>query len=293
MKIILIGHTGFIGNNIYKYLSKTINYDLVGISRNEIDLTKQKSYKAISKKFTPETILIMCAGVKKQLGDDLNIYENNMNITTNFCRALLEARLKRIIYFSSASVYGEDVMYYDKISESTPVQPKSYYGIAKYTSERLIQRITAETKTELIILRPPLTYGKDDSSRGYGPTDFVYKAVEGKEIQLWGDGSEFREFVYVDDIGRAVRQLIHSHFNGILNLVSGKSYTFKEIVDHLNNIKGLELKYKSRERTKEKVDHHYSNELFKQVLGDFKFTDLMDGLKNMYQSIVNNKKGKK
>jgi UDP-glucose 4-epimerase len=208
-------------------------------------------------------------------------------------KALSETRLKKIIYFSSASVYGEDVVYYDRISESTPVQPKSYYGIAKYTSERLIQKITAETKTDLIILRPPLTYGKDDSSRGYGLTDFVYKAVEGKEIHLWGDGNEFREFVYVDDLGRIVRRLIHSDFNGILNLVSGKSYTFKEIVDHLKKIKGLEIKDKSRERTKEKVDHHYSNELFKQVLGDFKFTDLRDGLKNMHQSIVNNKKGKK
>lgn len=287
MNVILIGHTGFIGRNIYKYLISAGVNNLIGISTNEIDLTKENSHKILQNVLSPDCLVIMCAGVKKQLGDNLNSFEKNITIVNNFIRAVSKVHPKKMIYFSSASVYGEDVDYHGEISEETPVQPRTYYGIAKYTVERLLEKICADTQTQLVILRPPLTYGKDDLSRGYGPTGFTYKAINNEEIIFWGDGSEFREFVYVDDVGRTVSRLINNDYSGILNLVSGKSYTYKEIIDSLNEMTGTNIKVVSRQRTKEKVDHHYSNELIHNVLGDFKFTSLGDGLRKMYRSINN------
>ena len=287
MNVILLGHTGFIGRNIYKYLISTGANKLIGISTNEIDLTKENSHKILQKVLSPNCLVIMCAGVKKQLGDNLNSFEKNITIVNNFIRAVSKVHPKKIIYFSSASVYGEDVDYHGEISEETPVQPRSYYGIAKYTAERLLEINCVGTETQLVILRPPLIYGRDDLSRGYGPTGFVYKAVNNEEIIFWGDGSEFREFVYVDDVGRTVNRLINNDYSGILNLVSGKSYIYKEIIDSLNEMTGTNIKVVSRQRTKEKVDHHYSNELIHNVLGNFKLTSLGDGLRKMYQSINN------
>ena len=78
-----------------------------------------------------------------------------------------------------------------KISEITPVQPRSYYGIAKYTSECLLRKQCADVNTQLILLRPPLIYGKGDLSRGYGPTGFTYKAISSDEIK-W-----FASFIFV------------------------------------------------------------------------------------------------
>jgi len=187
-------------------------------------------------------------------------------------------------------VYGEDVDYHGEISEETPVQPRAYYGIAKYSAERLLEKSCADTQTKLVILRPPLIYGRGDLSRGYGPTGFVYKAVNNEAIILWGDGSEFREFVSVDDVGRTVSQLINNDYSGTLNLVAGKSYTYKEIIDSLNEMTGRNIKVVSRQRTKQKVDHHYSKKLFSQVVGDFEFTNLKDGLADMYQYILNLRK---
>ena len=140
------------------------------------------------------------------------------------------------IFLSSASVYGEDVVYRESITENTPAQPKTYYGIAKYSAERILEKVCIDNHTELMILRPPLVYGKDDLSRGYGPTGFTYKAINSEEIILWGDGSEFREFVFITDVAKTIHRLLNNNFNGILNLVSGKSYTFKNIYDLLIKI---------------------------------------------------------
>jgi len=287
MNIILLGHTGFIGRNIYEYLNSAGVNSLIGISTNEIDLTKENSYKILQKVLSPDCLVIMCAGVKKQLGDNLKSFEKNITIVNNFIRAVSNVPPKKIIFFSSASVYGEDVAYHGKISEETPVQPRTYYGIAKYTAERLLEKSCADTQIQLVILRPPLVYGKDDFSRGYGPTGFTYKAINNEEIIIWGDGSEFREFVYVDDVGRTVSRLINNDYSGILNLVSGKSYTYKEILNSLNKITRSNIKIVLRQRTKKKVNHHYSNELIHNVLGDFKFTSPGDGLRKMHRSINN------
>ena len=136
-----------------------------------------------------------------------------------------------------------------------------------------------------MILRPPLIYGKNDRSRGYGPTGFTYKAIESDEIILWGDGSEFREFVFVDDVSRVIHRLLKNNFCGILNIVSGRSYTFREIIDLLIKISKSDINISLRQRSKEKVNHHYSNVLFKKVITDFQFTQLDDGLTKTYKSI--------
>ena len=285
MKVVIIGNTGFIGHSIYNYLDKTKEYDLIGIPKNEIDLSGENSSIALSKYLTANSIVVMCAGVKKQLGDNLDTFERNSAIINNFCRAIPLVSPKKIIFFSSAAVYGEDVDYDEKINEKTPVQPKTYYGIAKYTAERLLEKICTENQTELVILRPPLIYGKNDLSRGYGPTGFTYKAIASDEIILWGNGSEFREFVFVDDVSRVVQRLLNNNFSGILNIVSGRSYTFREIVDLLINISKSDINIRLRQRSKEKVNHHYSNGLFKRVMTDFQFTQLDDGLTKMYKAI--------
>ena len=227
----------------------------------------------------------MCAGVKKQFGDTLETFESNLAIINNFCRAISIIPPDKIIFFSSASVYGEDVAYSQKISESTSPQPKTFYGISKYSAERLLEKICSDNQTKLVILRPPLIYGKGDFSQGYGPTGFSYKVLNDEEITLSGDGTEYREFVYVDDVSRIVNRLIKNDYNGILNLVSGISYNYKQVVNLLNNIIGKHLKVTIRERTKDKVDHHYSNELIHQVLGNFEFTSLRDGLRKTLSTI--------
>ena len=190
MRIVIIGHTGFIGNNIYQNLINNKENEILGISTNEIDLTKDKSAKTLSEILTPDCVVIMCAGIKKQLGDNLETFESNLNIVINFSKAISVIQPKKIIFFSSASVYGEDVAYPEMITEKTVVQPKTYYGIGKYAAEILLKKTCGENSIQLVIIRPPLVYGKDDLSLGYGPTGFTYTALNSEKIILWGAGSE-------------------------------------------------------------------------------------------------------
>ena len=287
MKLVIVGHTGFIGKNIYQNLINNSKYEIVGISTNQVNLLDNNSSHILSEIIPSNSVVIMCVGIKKQLGDNLEIFRDNLSIIKNFSEAMIKSKPAKILFISSTSVYGEDVIYDHSISEETPVQPRTYYGIAKYTAERILKKVCRDNQLHLMILRPPLVYGKDDLSMGYGPTGFTYKYVNGEKIILWGNGSEYREFIYIDDVGKIICRLINNNFSGTLNLVSGKSYTYEDVLNKLKKITNSHINIESRERSKDKVDHHYSNKLIQTILGDFRFTILEEGLNKTYRDIIN------
>jgi UDP-glucose 4-epimerase len=285
MNLIVLGSTGFIGSKVYTSLNLDSKNSVTGISSNQVDLSDTDSYKKLKNIITTDSTIIMCVGVKKQLGDNVDIFEKNLFIINNFVRSVLNLNPKKIVFISSASVYGEDVKHLGKIDENTLVVNRSYYGMAKYMSELLLSKVCAELKTELVILRPPLIYGDGDLSFGYGPTGFLRKALDGESITMWGSGTELREFIYIDDIVGIIKKLIYSDFNGVLNVVRGKSYTYADITSIIRDDLCLDLEISFRKRTKEKVDHIFSSDRIENVIPDFSFTNLESGIKLMYQSM--------
>ena len=158
-------------------------------------------------------------------------------------------------------------------------------------SESLLDKVCKEIKTKLVILRPPLIYGDGDASFGYGPVGFLKDAVDGKNIVMWGDGNELREFIYINDVVNIIDQIIDSEFEGILNIASGKSYSYSDVVRIIQNTLCLNVKVDSRERSKDKVNHLFSSGLINKVLNKFKFTNLESGMKSMYDSMQDQHKG--
>lgn len=286
MKVLLLGHDGLIGQEIFKFLNALSPpvEELNGLSFPGIDLCSQEGVEQAVKYFTPETTVIMCTGIKKQLGDNLRIFRQNLRMVENVCETLQQHPVRQFVYFSSAAVYGEDI-HNTNISEDTPIQARTFYGIAKYTSERLLWKAISEfPQSSLAILRPTLVYGSGDETKGYGPAGFLDKLINDEEIVLWGDATELREFIYVKDIARIVYKIVKSNFSGVLNPVSGQSYSFLTVIDLLAALMGKKPKIAYRDRTNPKIDNVFSGELFRKTFSDFRFTPLDVGLREMAEA---------
>jgi UDP-glucose 4-epimerase len=275
--ILILGHSGFIGSNLESSLQNK-GLKVIGKSLPEVNLGDSLDILKIRRFFTPQTTIILAAAVKRQFGDTQEAYSMNMAIVENVCRLLVERPVKRVIFFSSAAVYGEET-HNTSINEETQVNPTSYYGISKYTSERLLERaLKTNNYTSLVCLRPPLAYGPGDMGKTYGPAGFASAAKEGSSITLWGDGKELREFLFIEDLCKIVEYLIHSEFSGVLNAVSGTSNSFADVIDLLRSA-FPNLSVTSRERSKQKADNAFDGSKLRSLLGsDFEFTSLVDGL---------------
>lgn len=279
-RIAVIGERGFIGSAIMNYVQRAIStFEVAGLSTTICDLT---DLPQASKQLTPvldeSTVLIVCSGIKKQWGDSLDLFLKNLLMVTNLCRILETAPVKRLVFFSSAEVYGENINNL-AISETTPVAPTSYYGLAKLSSELLLRKTADCLGISLLLLRPPLVYGAGDTSRGYGPSGFIWSALAGETITFWGDGSELRSMIYIDDVAEITVRLSLGSHNGVVNLADSGSVSFEELLQTIGTVMPDGIKPLSRPRTREKVDHCYDNSLLRSLVPGFRFTPIEEGIR--------------
>lgn len=279
-KILILGDSGFIGQRLRNYFTRRYpNKKVVGLSSKDIDLTNPDESNKLKGYFDDETLVIMTAGVKSNYGNNLDNYKKNVLMAETVCRALFTNPVKRFIFFSSIAVYG--VFKHDtNISEDTSVLIDTPYALSKFDTEKLLELQFENMKdSSLVIVRLPTIYGPDEKIIASTPSGFLVKYLLEEEVTLWGDGSEIREFIFIDDLEKMIELLAFNGFSGIINLPSGNGHSYKEAIETISKLLGKKLSIGSKSRTKEKVDKIYDGKLFAKLFPDFKFTPLEDGLK--------------
>jgi len=281
-KVVLLGVRGFLASRIAGRLTATRpGLELTALGKETLDLTQPGAGDALAGHLDGETTLLVCSGIKRQQGDDLDTFQANLAIGQSVCRALERAPAARVVYLSSTAVYGEETEGLG-ITETTPVRANSYYGLAKIATEYMLQR-TCGDETALLLLRPATIYGPGDEPPSYGPGSFTRAAALGETIALWGDGSERRDFVFIDDVVRAICALAFGEARGVLNVVTGQPGRFADVLEVLGRIAPAELSTTSRARSKQQVDHTFDPAALRAALPGFEWTPLERGLERLLQ----------
>lgn len=116
---------------------------------------------------------------------------------------------RRLIYLSSGgAIYGDLA---DGADESTMLRPRSYYGAGKVAAEAMIHACIATSTWSARVLRPSNLYGpRQPTARGFAivPT-LLERALDGRALTIWGDGSTVRDYCYIDDLASAVEWSLH------------------------------------------------------------------------------------
>ncbi len=278
-RIVLLGHSGFVGSHLEAcFRRQRPDLQVVCFSIVELDLTQPQAAETLADQFDPQTAVVMTAGVKRQWGDTLDAFSQNVGMAVNVARLLQSRPVRRFVFFSSAAVYGEEHQN-EQITEDTTVRPTSYYGAAKFASECVLRKTLP---SGFVAIRPPLIYGPGDTSKSYGPAGFVYAAAHGEPITLWGEGDEKREFIFVEDVVALTARLVFHDYAGALNVASGRACTFRQAADIVCRYATATVT--SRPRSKPKVDHGFHNERLAGLFPDFKFHSLEDGIRETLQA---------
>lgn len=270
MKFLLIGGGGFLGRNIGKALTEH-GYGVVivdkwlpenaGIRDQQgaetwftLDMTDADAIVQVVTENKIDHVIILASGMLpgSPPGTILSEMRNVILPSFEVVDRLIPLGV-RVVYFSSGgAVYGtHDVPAY---SEDLPLRPISEYGYSKQVFEEFIQLASRTRGLEYIIVRPSNPFGQFQSpTRKQGLIAVAAdRILNDKIIEIWGDGSVVRDYIWVEDLAENLISLIKNPktWNGIYNLGSGSGYSINEVITTLERHIGRNAKkmyYPSRD----------------------------------------------
>ena len=167
--------------------------------------------------------LAAMASVPLSIENPSECIENNMDATIKLINACKNNNVKKIIFSSSSSVYGDNTNI--PLKESEYPLPKSPYAASKASGELFLKTYYEAYGLNYISLRYFNVFGpKQDKNSQYAAVipNFITALLEGEQPIIYGDGEQTRDFIYIRDVVNANIKAAESDYNGIINVASGK-----------------------------------------------------------------------
>ena len=229
--------------------------------------------------------------------NDADIMHNSAMINLNVVEASVKVGVKKIFYSSSACMYPErNQMDPDNpnCSEDSayPAEPDSEYGWEKLFSERFYLAANRNYDLDIRIARFHNIFGPEGTwkdGREKAPAAMCRKVAEtpdGGEIEMWGDGTQTRSFLYIDECLEGVRRLMESDFIGPVNIGSDEMVSINQLAEIAMEIAGKKLRINHIDGPLGVRGRNSDNRLIQEKLGWVPNWSLHKGMELTYEWIA-------
>lgn len=207
--------------------------------------------------------------INKSISDPTESLDVNLLGTQNVYDAAARASVQRIVYASSASVYGNPTSL--PMRETDKPAPITPYCIAKLSGEHLLSFYSQRTKMSWLALRFFNVYGPGQPTDAYYTSvilTFLRRLAKGEPPVIDGRGDQSMDFVHVTDVARSVGMALDSTATGeVLNVGTGHQTTVRQLAEHLIAAVGAEVNPVFKPREVLVTQREASTERIREVLG--------------------------
>jgi len=307
--ILITGGAGFIGTHLFEKLIHEENYIIIidnfneyykgkegqlneiiknNVNKNDYyiikgDLTNKEIFDKINCEIEIVFHLAAQAGVRYSIEHPSEVTKNNIVSTVNIYDYAVKNNVKKVIYASSSSVYGNPI--YTPLDENHPKNPISPYAVSKLCGEIYADLFYREYNLPITILRFYTVYGP----RGrpdMAIRKFFTLILQNKELIIYGDGEQLRDFTYISDIinGLVLAGEKNESIGEVFNLGCSNPIKVNDLIDKMYKLTGKSKKIKYVEKQQGDVDITYSNtEKAKKFLNYYPEVNIDDGLKRTFE----------
>lgn len=294
MKVLVTGGAGFIGSHVTQQLissgHKVIVLDnLIKGQKTSVD-PKAKlvvgdiaDAKSAQQALQGVDAVIHMAGlivVPESVHDPILYSKNNFMGTIKFLESMRKTGVKKIIFSSSATVYGSPQKL--PITEDTPLHPDNPYGASKAAVESYLQTYNAVFGFDSIILRyfNPYGPGENHVPETHAIPNFIKSTLKRTSIPLYWGGEQIRDFIYIDDLVQAHIDVLNLTGHQIFNIGTEKGVKVMDVIEEIFKIVGYKVPIKNLGNRPGDVAANYaSSRKLRETVGWTAKVNLTDGLK--------------
>ena len=258
MRIVVTGGCGFIGSS-FVHLCKNLGYEVLVVDK----LTYAGNIENIPVEH-PVLVEDICNVTKDDLGeydylvnfaaeshvdnsikDGKPFLKSNIEGTFNLLElARKNKKLKKFIQISTDEVYGDlDKLNIESSNESNVLYPSSYYSATKAASDMLVYSCGHTFNLPYIITRTCNNFGDRQHDEKFIPT-IIRSIASDESIPVYGDGTQIREWIWVEDNAKKILELMLNSEVGTFNIGSDNSLQNIDIINHIGDLIGKKPKYK-------------------------------------------------
>ncbi|OHD96502.1 MAG: NAD-dependent epimerase [Sulfurimonas sp. RIFCSPHIGHO2_12_FULL_36_9] len=266
LQTIIIGKS----SNLSKTLSiKLSNYAVISSREiiNNIDVLKEfknKKINIIFNNFQPATELNTLHNAQKYV-------TNSILVTAKVLDYFKDTRINKIIYTSSSSVYGNNIL----CNEQDELKPLNLHASLKVANEKLVEKFSGDNNIDYTIARIFNMYGGDDNFSIISKIIKAYKTNQ--ELTIVNNGNAIRDFIHIDDVVEIYIKLLGLKNIPILNVGTGNGVSIKTIIDYLKNNQ-IEVLFKNINKNELKASTA-DNQLLINLIGEKTFKEVQQFLK--------------
>lgn len=252
--VFVAGHKGLVGSAVVREL-KNKGAEIITRTREELNLLDQEAVRGFFFEHRPDYVVLAAAKVGGILANSIypaNFIYENLTIQANVLHAASSYDIKRMVVLGSSCIYPK--MCPQPIKEeyllTGPLEPTNEaYAVAKIAGLKMAEFYHKQYGMNTISLMPTNLYGVNDNfdltSSHVLPAlirrFYTAKLNGDKQVTCLGTGSPRREFLYVDDLARAISHVLYNYNgNELLNVGTGKDVTIKEAAEMVAKTVGYE-----------------------------------------------------
>lgn len=243
-KIYIAGHRGMVGSAVWRVLEQNGYSNLISASSTALDLRDQRAVLTFYEEEKPDAVIDAAARVGGILANNDYPYQflmENLQIQNNLIDGALQSGIDKFIFLGSSCIYPkfapqplkEEYLLTDSLEPTN-----EWYAIAKIAGVKACHAIRKQFGKDYVSLMPTNLYGYFDNfdlETSHVLPAMIRKFHEAKindhsDVVLWGSGTPMREFLFVDDLAKAVVFALENELPEYLyNVGSGKDITIKEL----------------------------------------------------------------
>jgi UDP-glucose 4-epimerase len=275
--VLIVGKNSYVGEFLCRHFSAR-GATVVAVGSLDCNFLNASSVHQLFKSFggKPFTIIFL-AVVNKDVDNSYSTFLDNVQMTWNLVSAARDANVESVVYFSSVDVYGRAPKL--PMSETTVLDPDTWYGLSKSTSEWIV-REELGSKFPTCLLRIPGIFGCSRKDRSVIGRLIVTIRKEGKAY-IHGDGKLLRDYVFAPDLCQVVERLVTGKASGTFNVATGTSVSLLQILEAIREALGIDFEVVHLPANAERsFDMRYDISKLSSAIGNFDFSPLPAGIRS-------------